>query len=34
VPTAGLIFNASGKQLYGTTASGVTGGGTVFEIKP
>jgi uncharacterized repeat protein (TIGR03803 family) len=32
-PNTELIFDASG-NLYGTTASGVTVGGTVFELTP
>jgi len=34
-PNAGVIFNASGNNLYGTTVSGgVHGGGTVYGIMP
>src|ERR1700690_2745696 len=35
-PYAGLIFNAAGNLLYGTTYAGGTGGngGTVFELTP
>jgi len=34
-PSAGVIFDASGKNLYGTTAEGGRyGGGIVFELTP